>query len=238
MTPAQSVLDVRSGASDNGVMTVNTLRLPFSLDPLMAEAKRRMRQRRLLVAALVVALAAAAAGTTLTLRGPSTPSRAGTSGSFSNLALHYPANWKVVGWSCWIGPLPNMLLLTTASPTPVCRDGSFPPRQRLGSDGVAVWFLYPAPPLNVRVVSQPSTRIGGQPARFVAPPLQGLGGSKWVTCTGGAGPGHPLGARIEEPGLSGRGAGVLSVGAVVCGPDYGRGEAAVRRMVVDIRFER
>jgi hypothetical protein len=198
-----------------------------------------MRQRRLLVTACVIALAAAAAGTTLALRGPSGPSRAlGTAGSFSNLALHYPANWKPVGWDCWNGPFPNMLLLTTARPTPICGDGSFPPRERLGSDGVAVWFMYPAPPLNVRLVTDPNARIGGQPARISAPPLLGLGGSRWVSCTGRSAPGHPLGARIQEPGRSERGNGVLSVGAVVCGPHYGRGEAAVRRMLVGIRFER
>jgi len=44
-------------------MTVHASRLPFMLDPLIAEAKRRMRRRRLLVAAVVVvALAATAAG--------------------------------------------------------------------------------------------------------------------------------------------------------------------------------
>ncbi|HKO26384.1 MAG TPA: hypothetical protein VJU80_02925 [Solirubrobacteraceae bacterium] len=44
-------------------------RLPLSLDPLIAEAKRRMRRRRLLMAALVVALAGGAGGAGLALRG-------------------------------------------------------------------------------------------------------------------------------------------------------------------------
>lgn len=48
------------GASDTGVMTLYVPRLPFSLDPLIAEAKRRARQRRFLIALVVVALAAAA----------------------------------------------------------------------------------------------------------------------------------------------------------------------------------
>jgi len=43
-------------------MTVRASRLPFSLDPLMAEAKRRARQRRVVVAFGVVLLAGLAAG--------------------------------------------------------------------------------------------------------------------------------------------------------------------------------
>jgi hypothetical protein len=50
------------GASDNGSMTLHIPRLPFSLDPLIAEAKRRARQRRLLLAVLaLVALGGAGA---------------------------------------------------------------------------------------------------------------------------------------------------------------------------------
>lgn len=48
-------------------------RRPFSLNPLIREAKRRMRRRRVLVAVVVVALAGAAAGTALALRGPGAP---------------------------------------------------------------------------------------------------------------------------------------------------------------------
>lgn len=50
-------------------MVSHERRLALSLDPLIAEAKRRMRRRRLLVGALVVALAAGAAGAGLALRG-------------------------------------------------------------------------------------------------------------------------------------------------------------------------
>jgi hypothetical protein len=50
-------------------MTLHVLRLPFSLDPLMAEAKRRARQRRLLVAVVaIVLLGGGAAGTAVALR--------------------------------------------------------------------------------------------------------------------------------------------------------------------------
>jgi hypothetical protein len=52
-------------------MTSQAPRLPFSLDPLIAEAKRRMRRRRLLVAALV--LAAAGGGWLAATRFPGGP---------------------------------------------------------------------------------------------------------------------------------------------------------------------
>lgn len=52
-------------------MTVHAWRRPFALHPLMAEAKRRMRQRRLLVAALLVALAGGALGGSFALHSTS-----------------------------------------------------------------------------------------------------------------------------------------------------------------------
>jgi hypothetical protein len=214
-------------------MLAHESRLPFSLDPLMKEAKRRMRKRRVLVAALAVALAAGVTGATLALREPSGGSHTLATGGLSNVAFRYPASWSRVNWTCWIGPLPEMLLFTTARPTPTCRDGSFPPREQLGPDGIAVWFVYPAPPLNVRTVTNPNTRIGGQPAHISNAPVRGLGATKWVACTSGAAPGRPLGARIQYPGGS-----VLKVAAVVCGPDYAKGEAAVRRMLASLRFTR
>src|SRR5438874_8122231 len=50
-------------------MTVRVPHLPFSLDPLMAEAKRRARLRRLLVALVAVVVVAAGAVLTVELRG-------------------------------------------------------------------------------------------------------------------------------------------------------------------------
>jgi hypothetical protein len=51
-------------------MTLRARRLPFSLDPLMAEAKRRARQRRALVALAILLLAGLAAGLTFAFRSP------------------------------------------------------------------------------------------------------------------------------------------------------------------------
>jgi hypothetical protein len=50
-------------------MTQHVSRLPLALDPLIAEAKRRMRKRRGLAVALVVVLVAGSVGATLGLRG-------------------------------------------------------------------------------------------------------------------------------------------------------------------------
>src|SRR5437763_8075581 len=61
-------VDVRTGASDNSPMTAHLPRLPLTLDPLIAEAKRRARQRRALVALIAVVVVAAGAVLTVELR--------------------------------------------------------------------------------------------------------------------------------------------------------------------------
>jgi hypothetical protein len=48
-------------------MTVHAPRLPFSLDPLMAEAKRRMCKRRVLILVSAVLLGGGSAGATVAL---------------------------------------------------------------------------------------------------------------------------------------------------------------------------
>jgi len=55
-------------------MTLSVARLPFALDPLIAEAKRRGRQRRFLSAVTVAVLVAAILVGALVLRGSSGPS--------------------------------------------------------------------------------------------------------------------------------------------------------------------
>jgi hypothetical protein len=57
------MLDSDCGASNTSLMTTHAPRLPFALDPLIAEAKQRARRRRfLVVAVLALVLAGAAAG--------------------------------------------------------------------------------------------------------------------------------------------------------------------------------
>jgi hypothetical protein len=59
-------------------MTLHIPYLPLSLDPLIAEAKRRMRKRRVLVAAFVVLVVAGAAGVTMVLNSTTFVQRAGS----------------------------------------------------------------------------------------------------------------------------------------------------------------
>jgi len=54
-------------------MTAHLPRLPFALDPLMAEAKRRARQRRFLIVVVVLALIGGAAGAVAVFRSPGGP---------------------------------------------------------------------------------------------------------------------------------------------------------------------
>ena len=57
-----------AGATDNGAIVLHVQRSPFSLDPLIAEAKRRARKRNLVVVAAVLVIAACIAGATVALR--------------------------------------------------------------------------------------------------------------------------------------------------------------------------
>src|SRR5262245_36819359 len=69
-------------------MTVHLPRLPLGLDPLIKEAKRRMRRRRLLLTAVLAAVATLATGLTLALRpgGPANP-RSGSGGTSAQSVL-------------------------------------------------------------------------------------------------------------------------------------------------------
>lgn len=70
-----------SGASNTGAMTLHVRRLPFSLDPLTAEAKRRARRRRLLLALGVAAAGAVAVTVAQSGAGPGGASSPGSAGS-------------------------------------------------------------------------------------------------------------------------------------------------------------
>ena len=60
-------------------MIAHVLRIPFNLDPLIAEAKRRCRRRRLLIVTLLAAAVAGAATASVLVTRSGSP--AGTSGS-------------------------------------------------------------------------------------------------------------------------------------------------------------
>lgn len=63
-------LDKAVSASDNSSMTASVPRLPFSIDPLIAEAKRRMRRRRLLSGVLLALVATGTATAVIATRSP------------------------------------------------------------------------------------------------------------------------------------------------------------------------
>lgn len=54
-------LDDHAGANDTSAMTLDVLRLPLTLDPLIAEAKRKARRRRRLMAAALLVVGVSAA---------------------------------------------------------------------------------------------------------------------------------------------------------------------------------
>lgn len=187
-------------------MASHVARFPFSLERLIAEAKRRMRRRRLFVAAGV--LLAAAVGVAVAMSGGGSSQGLAVGPLTGRFSVRYPADWKRVDQVCSHFSA-SLLLLTTATPPPSCA-ARFPERQRLGRDGVAVWF-------------------GNYDPYHSSVPLTEMPGYRdtQVTCVGSAGPGRAFHASIRPPGLS--------VGAFICGPDYKAGEAAVRKVLASIR---
>jgi len=77
-------------------MAEHTSHLPFELDPLIAEAKRRTRRRRLLLTVMLIGAGGLAAGLTLTLRpgGPDRPA-GGTSGSALGQQVHVSPGGRI-----------------------------------------------------------------------------------------------------------------------------------------------
>ena len=85
-------------------MTEHAPRLPFSLDPLIAEAKRRMRRRRLLVVAVLLT-AAAAAGSVVASRSPGGPGSGGPPAGHGALSAPGQAGSVRIDVAGAVGPL-------------------------------------------------------------------------------------------------------------------------------------
>ena len=180
--------------------------MPVWLDPLIAEAKRRMRKRRGAIAITVLIGIGVAVGLSGVFGSSPGLAVAPLTGRFS---VRYPADWKRVDQVCSHFSAP-LLLLTTASPPPSCA-AEFPEPQRLGPGGVAVWFSNYDP-------YSTSLPLAERP---------GVTASKGLSCAEPAAPGRTLTASVRPPGLL--------VGAFVCGPDYEAGEVAVRKVLASIR---
>jgi hypothetical protein len=82
-------------------MTTHVPRLAFSLDPLMAEAKRRMRKRRILIATLALLTAGGVAGAAVVLTSSSAVQPAGacpvTGGYYAYAVPQDPAHPPAAG---------------------------------------------------------------------------------------------------------------------------------------------
>jgi hypothetical protein len=212
----------------------------FSLDPLMAEAKRRARQRRALVALGVVLLAGSALGVSLALRSPgggspgATPSGVVSSGNYADgISLRYPSGWTRLQCRTFAWASRDLIsLLTTARRVPTCKvhlhPGPIPPPENLGANGAAIFIS--APHIGSSARLRWNARIGGQPANV---PLQRTYRTKYLgdqVCPGTTHREYRY-ITIKLSNMS-----LMNVGALICGPHFANGEAAVRRVLASMRF--
>jgi hypothetical protein len=223
-------------------MTLRAPRFPFSLDPLIAEAKRRARQRRMLIALGVLLVAGLAAGVTFVFRSPGggSPSGGGlTTASYSQwgVSLRYPAAWTRLDCTTWpAGSLVNPIsLLTSARPAPTCPSAAtmeFPPPERLGADGAVVFLGH-----GFALSFKPNASIDGRPAlirpRTVGSAMYvGASSLKAVPCPAGARREYRA-AYIKRPGHPND---MFTVAALICGPHFATGDAAVSKLLASMRF--
>jgi hypothetical protein len=190
---------------------------------------------------LVLALGGVAAGVTLSLGSSGARGRSLARANFPGfgLSFRYPSDWQREDW-CWLGTAEFPLTLVTTGPLPPCDPGQepvniwtpLPPAQLLGSNGVAAWWIASNRSLGVR----PNAKVDGEPARITVrrEPTRRTQHS-YVNCVGTGATQRHLSAQIQSPSS---GANHVEVGAVICGPDFAAGEAAVRQMLDSARFAR
>lgn len=233
-------------------MTLHARRLPFALDPLIGEAKRRARQRRVLGALGVLLTAGLAVGLTLALRSPGGRPNGGpaTAGyPQAGVSYRYPSGWigvKQCGsfGSGTTGVVAPIAVLTTGQAGTTCPSTRaippvWPPLGRLGANGVRI--------LLVRVEAWPSAYRPNWHGRL------GTWRTAYYSESSRSHPtwGCPLGVRHEtrsaalrrsdRPAILPRRrppAEVVSVDALICGPHFATGRAAFRQIVGSIRFTR
>jgi hypothetical protein len=197
------------------------------------EANRRW----VVIGAVIVVVAAAAIGSALAFSG-SGSRLADASFPGYRLTFSYPAAWKRKDW-CWIGTsVFPLTLLTTARAAPTCQQNSsfgsgtpLPPAQRLGSNSLAAWWF--ASDQRSSSPLQANAELDGQPARITVQRQSTRRTSKsYVNCRTGTTQ-RFLTAQIQGPTS---GVSWIDFGAVVCGPDFERGLADVRKMLDSLRF--
>jgi hypothetical protein len=206
--------------------------LPFALDPLMAEAKRRAKQRRFLIAVVVLALIGGAARAFAAFRSPNEPMSSlpaalgggsaqtrGTVADFPRLGLsfRYPAEWRRS--DCRFGTptgLTGITYLTAGARRSSCSPQGAALR-RLRANGV--WILWVQTTLFPRSAN---AVVGGQPAQIDSwAPYAVKPGS----CA--AAGGH----RIIQAAIHG-----FAMFACLRGPKLKRSQAAVGQMLASVRF--
>lgn len=198
-----------------------------------------MKRRRLVIAAaIVVVVAGGAIGAAVALSGSGRPLVEASFPGYAGISFRYPESWRRVDW-CWTSTeVSPMALLTSGRRSPPCVGTQLfgggtplPPPQRLAEDGVSVWWLY-TDRSGLKPVRS-NTRIGGRPADLAVswqrPPKSLGAGPRCVDAQRQ----RRLVADIQAPRSS---TARFEAGAVVCGPDYAGGEAAVRRMLDSVRF--
>jgi hypothetical protein len=230
-------------------MTLYARRLPFALDPLIREAKRRARQRRVLGAVGVVVAGGLVAALTLALRSPGgTPSGGLATARYAQdgVSFRYPSGLNSVkmcgsNGNGLFGVVAPIAQLTSGQGTSNCPSAYaipqlWPPLGRLGTGGVRV--------LLTRVETWPSAyrpnwhgRLGTWRSAYAS-----NSHATW---------GCPLGVEHETRSVAIRSSNrseivgskplrpeVVSIDALICGPDFATGRAAFRQIVASIGFTR
>jgi hypothetical protein len=152
------------------------------------------------------------------------------------LSFRYPATWHRKDW-CWVSTSVSPVTLLTTSVPADCSQGNvfgfqtpLPPPQRIGPNGVAAWWAV----TGRRSSGATNTRIAGKPVRITAtsePTRRTV--HSYVNCTKAGATQRLLTAVIEGPSSAVR---TVTVGAVICGPHFAAGEAAVRAMLASLTF--
>jgi hypothetical protein len=184
-----------------------------------------------------------AAGLTFAFRSPGggSPNGGGlTSASYSQwgVSLRYPAAWTRLDCTTWFpGTLVNPIsLLTTARPAPKCpppRTIAFPPPERLEAGGAVVFLAH-----GYALQFKPNASIDGQPA-LIRPRTVGsamyVGASSLTTIPCPAGVRREYrAAYIKRPGHHPHD--MFTVAALICGPHFAAGDAAVSNLLASMRF--
>jgi hypothetical protein len=130
-----------------------------------------------------------------------------------------------------------LVVLTTASTAPSCGSHTpFPPAQRLGRDGVSVWWErggMPGLKWFSTVKSSPTARVGGEPARSAT--LSPTSGKWRATGCAKAGGNRAMVTQIRPSSSTDS---YYLMTACLRGPRFAGGRHAVRQMLASIRFTR